>query len=116
MRSETRSCHDRSAHAVRISRRVWCGRHGEAEHECRLRVDDEFELARLHNRQICRLRHWWAPVAIITGWRMAHSHMPRCAISKLPAACENQGGTGKRFGEREVVCVSEHSCETIGRR
>src|SRR5215831_17615387 len=32
------------------------GRHVETEHECRLRVDDELELARLHNRQFCRLR------------------------------------------------------------
>src|SRR5262245_39763652 len=31
-------------------------RHVETEHECRLRVDDELELARLHNRQFCRLR------------------------------------------------------------
>jgi len=52
-----------------IGNRKQCGRHGEAEYECRLRVDDEFELARLHNRQICRLRRWWAPVVIITGWR-----------------------------------------------
>ena len=28
----------------------------ETEHECRLRVDDEFELARLHHRQILGLR------------------------------------------------------------
>ena len=32
------------------------GRHGEAQHERRLRVDDELELARLHDRQIRGLR------------------------------------------------------------
>src|SRR5262245_61987359 len=39
-----------------IGNRKQCGGHGESEHECRLRIDDEFELARLHHRQILGLR------------------------------------------------------------